>query len=208
MQGITFNDQGIKGIESGAKCMFREPLNELEMRHYNSWLKEDCFSKYQVGEVVYVKEEFYETEKAYWYERDIVKYDIDTLHYSKKAASEMQEHQARFFLKIKSIKVERLQDISEEDCIKEGMYKKECIDWGNRGGEYPPMPTQDYAFTVNGKDGFLNAIDCFKDDIWNKIYGKGAEYLDEDGEVQARDGTLDWDSNPHVFVYELERVDN
>jgi len=42
----------------------------------------------------------------------------------------MKQHQSRITLRIKDISVERLQDISREDCLKEGKDQWEFIcDW-------------------------------------------------------------------------------
>lgn len=86
-------------------------------------------------------------------------------------------------IKITGIKVERLQDISDEDCMKEGIirYTKdetvykydlsdgfEMLGWGN--------------MKRNPKDVFACLID--------KVSGKGT-----------------WESNPYVFAYEFVLVD-
>lgn len=86
-------------------------------------------------------------------------------------------------IEITGIKVERLQDISDEDCMKEGIirYTKdetvykydlsdgfEMLGWGN--------------MKRNPKDVFACLID--------KVSGKGT-----------------WESNPFVFVYEFKLID-
>jgi len=194
MQGLALNEQGVKGIGDGTKTMFREPadfLDEYEFIIIKKLLDENKYDeatvewgfipKYQVSEVVYVQESFYETEKAYWYEEDVKKYNVDTLHYQVKPPHEMQEHQARYFLKIKSIKVERLQDISEEDCVKEGVVI--AYDSSN-SAIYNPIDDLDSDCQHR------TAEDAFVDDIWNNLPYK-APY--------------DWNSNPYVFVYEFEK---
>lgn len=92
---------------------------------------------------------------------------------------------ARTFLKIINVRVERLQDISDEDCIAEGILKvskdgelfKYCIydkkDYSSTPWqEMPKTPQKAYA------------------SIWNKTAPKGYK----------------WEDNPYVFVYEFEVV--
>lgn len=84
-------------------------------------------------------------------------------------------------IKITGIKIERLQDISDEDCLKEGIYKGLCgsadthfMDAYYYKGDIQPYCTPREAFAV----------------LIDKISGKGT-----------------WSSNPYVFVYEFELVD-
>ena len=87
---------------------------------------------------------------------------------------------------ITDIKAERLQDISEEDCMREGIYKEENV----RVIGYPfsiPFPytflrrSQRILHWTSAKEAFAVLID--------KIYGKGT-----------------WNSNPYVFAYTFELV--
>lgn len=84
-------------------------------------------------------------------------------------------------IRITGIKIERLQDISDEDCLKEGIYKGQCgsadthfMDVYYYKGDIQPYCTP--------RDAFAELID--------KVSGKGT-----------------WESNPYVFVYEFELVD-
>lgn len=84
---------------------------------------------------------------------------------------------ARIFLEVKDVRVERLQDITEEDAIKEGFGRKYdcnrimCEACYNTGWSYPPV--LDFMET------------------WNHIYGK----------------KYPWESNPWVWVISFERTD-
>lgn len=84
-------------------------------------------------------------------------------------------------IRITNIKIERLQDISDEDCLKEGIYEDSGDD------EFPPSIF--YDFDGNKDDGFDTPHEAFATLI-DKISGKGA-----------------WESSPYVFVYEFELVD-
>ena len=82
-------------------------------------------------------------------------------------------------IRITNIRVERLQDISNEDCIAEGIYPKAngrwyCYDVVKRVGvSYDPYPDPREAYAA----------------LIDKISGKGT-----------------WESNPWVFVYDFELV--
>lgn len=78
-------------------------------------------------------------------------------------------------------KVERLQDISDEDCLKEGIYEDSGDD------KFPPSIF--YEFEGNKDDGFDTPREAFAALI-DKVSGKGT-----------------WDSNPYVFCYEFVLVD-
>ena len=79
-------------------------------------------------------------------------------------------------IRITDIKVERLQDISEEDCLREGIVKTDCV--------------APYGFPVgNGKwKNYRTPQDAFASLI-DKVSGRGT-----------------WERNPWVFVYEFELI--
>lgn len=81
-------------------------------------------------------------------------------------------------IRITRIRVERLQDISEEDCLEEGIWTRTgrwyCYDIIKRGEEYyDPYPDPREAYSV----------------LIDRISGKGT-----------------WESNPWAFVYDFELV--
>ena len=86
-------------------------------------------------------------------------------------------------IKITDVMAERLQDISEEDCLREGIFKRYhapiCLDCFY----IPNVPAyaKDYVF-FTAKEAFASLID--------KICGKGT-----------------WESNPLVEVYTFELID-
>ena len=90
--------------------------------------------------------------------------------------SELMPHQVR----ITNVRLERLQDISEEDCIKEGVIKFEGrFDWNfgfyeNKWGKIPHLFESERS-----------AFACLID----RVSGKGT-----------------WDRNPYVFVYDFKLV--
>lgn len=91
--------------------------------------------------------------------------------------AEFMPHQIR----ILNVSAEKLQDITDEDCIKEGIVVGKCgnsTNWVE--AYYIPSDNQPY----------LRPIDAFKVLI-DKLSGKGT-----------------WDSNPYVFRYEFELQPN
>ena len=88
-------------------------------------------------------------------------------------------------IRITDIKIERLQDISDEDCLKEGIGKY-FIGFDSPHTDYMGFT---YSFDESGKYKYPNAKQTFASLI-DKVSGKGT-----------------WSSNPYVFVYEFELVD-
>ena len=163
-----------------------------------------CAPSYKVGEVVAIAQsyrtinEFYEI--AYkrhnsFHGQIVTKYDIpfkeivkwfnlreslkDTAGWTNKMF--VKADLMIFHIRIINIKIERLQDISDKDCLKEGIYEDSGDD------EFPPSIF--YEFEGNKDDGFDTPREAFATLI-DKVSGKGT-----------------WESNPYVFVYEFELVD-
>lgn len=187
-----FNDRyGLtKAVLKGRKTMTRRSISEdvweradvYRHKYYNDilgllpWKKALIeFSPFKVGEVVAVAQRYKDI-------RDIIG-DIQDGKSIKSMAgwnnkmfvsADIMPHQIR----ITNIRVERLQDISDEDCFKEGIY------WDY--GDYPYMATKMYKYDV--KDEFIHPKAAFAALI-DKVSGNGT-----------------WERNPWVFVYEFELV--
>ena len=84
-------------------------------------------------------------------------------------------------IKITGIKVERLQDISDEDCLKEGIIHAYTDNDGIKR-YHTPHTKRGYLSTDIPQQAFEFLI--------NKVSGKGA-----------------WESNPFVFCYEFKLID-
>ena len=81
-------------------------------------------------------------------------------------------------IRITNIRIERLQDISEEDCLKEGIWRDDNV--GLEGTTYWYHGLANSSFRT-AKDTYASLID--------KISGKGT-----------------WENNPWVFVYDFELI--
>ena len=98
----------------------------------------------------------------------------------------MPKEAARIFLKVKSVRVERLQDMTEEDALKEGIFF------------HPEMRTN--KFSTDKPDGpfavfWGTALEAFRYNVWQDTVSK--DNLPFFG----------WDANPWVWVYEFERCE-
>lgn len=89
--------------------------------------------------------------------------------------SELMPHRIR----ITNIRVERLQDISDEDCIKEGIQRS--FEERRYGYEIYTYSFREEDFAISPRGAFRGLIDC--------ISGRGT-----------------WQRNPWVFVYEFELI--
>lgn len=92
----------------------------------------------------------------------------------------MPKEACRIFLKVKSIRIERLQDISEEDAQAEGIKKTWIAD-----------KLRDCRFKnyINNGEGSLLPCESFRS-LWHSINGPSS-----------------WIENPYVFVYEFVKIE-
>ena len=97
-----------------------------------------------------------------------------------KPSIHMPRWACRLRLRVTAVKVERLQDISEEDAIAEGI-----IAMRSRAGS---VPITVYGYDANAQNHSPSARDAFSF-LWTSINGPGS-----------------WDVNPWVASYSFERV--
>jgi hypothetical protein len=135
--------------------------------------------KYKVGEVVAIAQNYSDCGNMPDYELDEDGYPIMPKRsgfFNKMfVRADLMPHHIR----ITDIKVERLQDISDEDCLKEGIFK---WDAGQKDIPFYSFHNADIPDYNDPRDAFAELID--------KVSGKGT-----------------WESNPYVFVYEFELID-
>jgi len=213
---IVFNTEMVQAILDGRRSQFRKAIkfgeyiydimneNCIEVsKNYCDMDKENHpelkkemikHSKYQVNDIIYVKETFLEgyIESGYDtpHEDDygifngdngviIYKADhVDNTYFNNldaedredrptwKPSIHMPKEYSRIFLKVNNVRVERLRDITYEDKIKEGIL-------------------------CDGEIGTRSHIDDVEEswyNLWNKTAKQGYK----------------WEDNPYVFVYEFE----
>jgi hypothetical protein len=141
--------------------------------------------KYQIGDILYVKETYglAPNEKLVNIPaQDIIfKTDKDAHRVKKwKPSIFMARIYARLFLRVTNVGVERLQDISEDDAIDEGIEQTQQFS-GMR------LLFKDYS----KKDEWLEIPTDSYQTLWDSI--------NKEPEKQ-------WEANPYVFVYEFEKI--
>lgn len=137
---ILFNTEMVRAILDGRKSVTRRVVkhdtNEILNSPYHKKhpevedkqiISKLCMPPYQPEDVLYVRETWclrYDGEKYFYKadkntqleEKQLVDYD----HVSWKASIHMPKEAARIWLKVKGVRVERLQDITDEQAEKEG----------------------------------------------------------------------------------------
>ena len=161
-------------------CMYDADEREFDMG--------EILPKYELGEVVAIAQSYMDVDRFYRKGKNAA-----YLEYLDSILPELKLHPGwtnKMFVKadlmphhieITGIKVERLQDISDEDCLKEGIIHA----YTNNDGIkiYHTLHTKrGYLSTDVAQQAFAFLID--------KVSGKGT-----------------WDSNPYVFCYEFVLVD-
>lgn len=139
-------------------------------------------ARYKIGETISIAQkyddlikddEFYRLCGIHGMPLECIKYEKGCTNKMFVRADLMPHH-----IRITRIRVERLQDISDEDCLKEGIWTRSgrwyCYDIIKRGEEYfDPYPDPREAYSV----------------LIDRISGEGT-----------------WQSNPYVFVYDFELI--
>lgn len=195
MKRISFKDSGglnlTQAVLEGRKTMTRRIAYKGEIKNINTGFFSEgknrgrfalCESNFVVAKSQYGIDEIVAIQQAY---KDVADYaemidaTRDTAGWTNKmfvAASMMPHH-----IRITDIRVERLQDISDEDCLREGIIK-----------EYEVFITEKtiYSFPFNERNRWYNTPREAFAALIDKVSGRGT-----------------WNSNPLVLVYSFELVD-
>ena len=193
MKKIMFNDKFLltKSVLEGRKTQTRRIIPKdffsltWDEKNGTLWYENSMGdfidvrnSKYalcKVGEVIAVAQSYKECLAENPYNRAYFLNGSAGWNNKMFVAADRMIHQIR----ITDVRVERLQDISDEDCIKEGVRKVV-----NENGIY----VQYYVGKGDNACSFENPREAFAHLI-DKVSGKGT-----------------WNSNPYVFVYDFELV--
>lgn len=216
MKSLIFSGDMVRAILDGRKTMTRRVINNVEKYidgihvtpEYLPDFKEWCFvnekggypdsfkSRYLPGETVYVKE----TRGIYsgGEDGDLIPGTIPGARIVYKATDDMgdlkgwksprfmPEWASRQKLKILTVKAERLQDITEEDAVREGIEPPSCFICGYTYLDC--LIQMDHKLCGNGTPE--RAKNVFKN-LWNTLYAKKPD--------------LQWAQNPWNFAYGFER---
>ena len=137
--------------------------------------------RYAPGDILYVRETWKKAPKGYYYYEDWQRNDIaDVTKW--KPSIYMPKEAARIWLKVTDVRVERLQEITDNECIKEGIYPSNCRDCNDI-----------FGCDVCPDEGY-DEVDKFVE-VWNSTIKKSD--LNRYG----------WDANPWVWVISFERCE-
>ena len=204
MKPILFNTEMVRAILDGRKSATRRIIkkqpkekNDIIYKHScgkwyispdnDSLLETEIKPPYLSGDILYVRETWAEVETVNGVPYYIFKADDQNgLHSTRQnfyrwyPSIHMLKEAARLFLRVTDVRVERLQDITEEQAAQEGAPK---------------------AFEYNTPEGSVITLDeggyfrlGFKA-LWNSTIWK--DKLPIHG----------WDANPWVWVIEFERIE-
>ena len=186
MKKIMFNDRyGLtQAVLDGRKTMTRRIVPDgTPLGNWEETVKK---SRYKVGEIVAVAQSYHALNKAGYVAPEGLEHTCESSDgYENKmfVRADLMPHRIR----ITNIKVERLQDISDEDCLKEGLT---IASVNNGQGNYGYHTEYNLVYYDNfGRTkiiGGRNVREAFADLI-DRVCGRGT-----------------WNINPYVFVYEFE----
>lgn len=192
MKKIMFNDKYCLTLSvlNGTKTMTRRALRDNIP--LGNWEETAKHLPYKVGDIVAIAQPYKDIIECMAEYSDIIINADGSINREFKAGwtnkmfvrGNLMPHHIR----ITDIKLERLQDISEEDCLKEGIIFIEPLFIGEDA----------YFFAVKRKVGRMydNILKFFSSpqrayaDLIDKISGKGT-----------------WESNPWVVAYEFKLID-
>lgn len=194
---ILFNTEMVRAILDGRKSCTRrlvkpEPQGYFEVSEEPLYIYDTDGNQgkitppYQPSDILYVRESYSELTFGYVYKADGE--NIDHLGNVIKwhPSIHMPKEAARIWLKVTDVRVERLQEITEEQACMEGTdpWDEACYE---NNGWHP-------AFSDPDSGGDPNMIDGFHK-LWNSTIKKSD--LDRYG----------WDANPWVWAIEYERYE-
>ena len=200
MKKIMFNDKYgltqavLEGRKTQTRRTFLKPGEETLLDGITPEYLISVRSRYKVGETVAIAQSY----KDIYAEALIEVGDCDLKNgflqskgYTNKmfVRAEMMPHTIR----ITNIRVERLHDISDEDCLKEGICRSDIKNtlWGVAPirGEGESGTTYEHSVLGCGPWHLFPSVKRAYASLIDRISGKGT-----------------WASNPYVFVYDFELI--
>lgn len=147
---------------------------EFHNKKEQSWAQ--CKPRYKIGEVLYLKEPYIIMGGEPVYKFDLEPDDIARTFVKFRNKLFMPAAAARAFIKITGIRCERLLDISEDDCLAEGIHQFKYEGWENYDIKNQPnvhsfgSPRQSFLSLYK----FANKVKTI-DNIW--VFAYEFEYL-------------------------------
>lgn len=196
---ILFNTEMVRAILDGKKSCTRrlvkpEPQGYFEVSEEPLYIYDTDGNQgkitppYQPGDILYVRETWKQAPNGYYYYEDWQRNDIaDVTKW--KPSIHMPKEAARIWLKVKNVRVEQLQEITEEQTEEEGfLFTPPCLHL--TGENYCDI---DGPCTSKIKYCDMSAGELFGKVLWNSTIKQSD--LDRYG----------WAANPWVWVIEFER---
>lgn len=183
---VLFNTEMVKAILEGRKTVTRRCVKSRQPAH--------------IGDILYVRETWGKIkngiEDKYVYRTDgrypTLGDGCCFMNFKWKPSLHMPKEAARIFLKVKDVRVERLQDITEEQTEAEGFkFTPPCLSKVSEDG-YCDL---DGPCTSKIKYCDMSAGELFGKVLWDSTVNKSD--LEQYG----------WDANPLVWVIEFERIE-
>jgi len=162
------------------------------------------FSKYQVGDIIYARETWQQLTDEFGiqtiYRANEDYSDIENLKW--RPSLHMPKSEARIFLKVTDVRVERLQDITEEQAKEDGIrgYSKD-------GNLYKYCTNDDswMAFHSRNNKKLNMHGNCWQD--MPRTAKEAFMYLWNSTIKKMHIATRGWEANPFVWVIEFERCE-
>ena len=207
---ILFNTDMVQAILDGRKTVTRRKIdidivNQFDVEHdgktvygYINPETGDCFSPTEIcrcrpGDILYVRETWHKYKKRvgqgeccrlkefYGYKASIANSeDADEKWHP---SIHMPKEAVRIFLRVNNVRVERLQDITEECAKSEGISEEWARNWW-KPSYYDP-----------DSGGYPKYRDTFSHELWEST-------------IKPKDrDKYGWNANPWVWVIEFERAD-
>lgn len=143
---ILFNTEMVRAILDGRKACTRRAVkhnvkamlnSQYHMEHpevEDAWLiKKLCRPPYEPGDILYVRETFMQAAAhTFWYKADDNSWIPEGLHWH--PSIHMPKEAARIWLKVTDVRVERLQDMTDDDAEAEG-----CFDYTSTALGFPDV---------------------------------------------------------------------
>lgn len=177
---------GTDDENDGAHYMEMIDNNKNPLEYYK-----EVVPAYNVGDVLWVRETFGQilSFDKFCYKADMPLADLTKPVLGWKPSIFMPKHACRIFLKVKSVRVERLQEINLYDIIKEGV-QLDVFKIRNLLEKYGKDNPAFYFLPEGRVTTDYEAHKLAWADLWISI-----------------NGMQSWISNPFVFVYEFERIE-